>query len=489
MKTSITRRTFLTGTAASATGLLILPSSRSALAYPANERINLAIIGHMYNAGHFFSSVHAYENLEIVALCDPDQREIPKVFKTWQEQAQTWATSPKPEQRKAAEHYKRLLDNKPPAYADFRRMLSEMDKQIDALVVSLYDHYHGVTCGTAMRMGKHVFSERPLGLTIGESRALRDLAAQQKVATSIRNPGNASNQFRRGVELVRQGILGSVQEVHVWFDRGGPDHRQPPQGTPPIPDGLHWDLWLGPVADRPYHPEWMAYATWRQTSNGGIGTFGPHASNLAFMSLDVQALWQPTPGANRPTIRVQAQCPNRNRLSFPRWETTRWTLPPRRDLPPATFTWYHGPGLPPGERPKLLQMMIDRGASKEESEKLLGYAGAMIVGSKGILVTDDHNVKFTLLPKDSFQNLDQDRPKTLPPSRGHYADWLIHCRGGQPAMANFAYANPLSEFLMLGNIATQFDAELEYDPIEGRILNHPQAHQALSYQYRKGWIL
>ena len=488
----INRRSFLSSTLGSAAGLLILPSSRTAFSYQANERVNLAVMGHMYVAGHFWSSVHAYENVQIVALCDPDEREMPKAFQIWEKQAREWVGSAQANERKAAEQYKRLVENKPPVFADFRRMLEEMGDRIDAVVVSLFEHYHGVACGAAMRAGKHVFCERPLGLTIRESRALRDLAARQKVATSIRNPGNASPQFRRGVELVREGVLGPVEEVHVWFDRGGPDRDGPPQGTPPVPEGLHWDLWLGPARARPYHPDWMAYAHWREFSNGGIGTFGPHASNLAFLSLGLPELWRGAPdnGARGATIRVHAECSRINRLSFPRWEVIRWQAPGRGGLPPVKFTWHHGPGYPPGHKEMLLKMITDRGASPEEAEKLLGNAGAMLVGAKGILVTDDHNVKFSLLPKDIFRDVEQDRPKSLSASRGHYADWLLACRGGQPApLASFEYANPLSEFLMLGNVATQFEGELEYDPAACQIVNHAEGNEALGYEYRPGWTL
>ena len=293
----------------------------------------------------------------------------------------------------------------------------------------------------------------------------------------------------RAVELVRDGVLGTVREVHVWFDRPGADKDQPPQGSAIIPDGLHWDLWLGGAAARPYHPEWMAYAQWRDFSNGGIGTFGPHAANLAFMALKVDELWQRTLSASegRPLIRVRAETARINRVSFPRWEKIRWLVPARGDLPPVAFTWHHGAKLSPGSREFLLQQFVDRGVSGEESEKLLGYAGALMIGSKGALATDDHNVKFTLLPRESFSDVAQDRPKSLKPSRGHYHDWFNACRGGEASWSHFGYAGSLSEFLMLGNIATQFDAELEYDPVAGEIVNHGEAHRLLRRDYRAGW--
>lgn len=463
----IKRRTFLG--AAAAAGLTVLPSARTAFSFAANERIGLAVMGHMYVADHFFTSVHAYPGVELVALCNPDQRRVPEIWKKWEGQKQ--------------DVYARLLADRPPVHFDFRRMLAEV-KGIDAMVVSMFEHQHGPACGLAMRMGKHVFCERPLGLTISESRALRDLAIRQKVATSMRNPGNASGPFRRGVELLREGVLGEVKEVHVWFDRGGPDLKEGPKEMQAVPPGLDWDLWLGPVKWREYHPSWMAYATWRETSNGGVGTFGPHAANLAFAGLNVHDLWQG--GAGR--IKAKAETSGINRLSFPRWERVTYTVPAKAGE--VKFTWHNGREFgPPGGKERLLKLMTDRGASPEEAVKLLGYAGAVVVGSKGILCTDDHNVKVTLLPKSDFAGVRVDRPTTIKPSDGHYNDWFGAIRGGAPAWADFTYANALGEFVMLANVATQFEAELEYDPAAGRFVGHDGANGCLGYEYRKGWAI
>ena len=489
MKRSVTRRRFLQTTAGAA-GVSVLSSPRTAFSFQANERIRLAVIGHMYVAAHFFSSIHAYPGVELVALCHPDRRKLDEVHKAWRRQADQWQASNDPNERRAAESYRRLCDNPPPVFSDFRRMLGDAGGGVDAVVVSMFEHYHGPACGAAMRAGKHVFCERPLGLTIRESRALRDLARRQKVATSIRNPGNAGDAFRRGVEMVREGVIGPVREVHLWFDRAGPDRDGPPAGTQPVPEGLDWDLWLGPVAHRPYHEDWTAYATWRETSNGGIGTFGPHAANLAFAALNVHELWNARESAAAPaTIRVNAECPRINPLSFPKWERTQWQVPARDDRTPVTFTWHHGGGLSPGSKDRLLDTMRQRGASPDEAAKLLGYAGAMLVGTEGILVSDDHNVKVTLLPAGKFEGVEQGTPKRLPPSRGHYHDWFTACRGGPAPWANFEYANALSEFLMLGNVATRVEGEIEYDPVAARVVNNEAADRLLGYEYRQGWVL
>ncbi len=464
---AISRRRLLAGAAAGA-GLLALPGARAA-----DERLRLAVVGHMYNAGHFFSSIHSYGEAEIVALCDPEEKKISDVFRDWE---------------KRGGHYGRLLERKPAAYGDFRRMFAEMGDRIDAVVVSVFDHLHGPICGAAMRAGKHVFSERPLGLTVREARRLRELAAERNVATSIRNPGNASPAFRSAVELIREGAIGPVEEVHVWFPRGGPAFKDRPQETPPPPEGLHWDAWLGPAAARPYHPQWMGYAQWREFSNGGIGTFGPHAANLAFMSLRLRDLWD-APGA---VLRVRAEVPEINRLSFPKWERIRWQVPARGGRPPVRFTWHHGPapGLAPGSRDTLEALLRERGLPREREEAAFKEAGALILSRDGAVLTDSHNAAVSCLPEEKFKGLEtKGPPRTLRASKGHYKDWLLACRGGEAPWASFDYAGPFSEFLMLGNAATQVEGELEYDPVAGRIVNSPAADKLLGTEYREGWTL
>lgn len=487
-KSEANRRSFIGRTLGGAAGLLILPA-RSALGYEANERLSLAIVGvGGYCAAHaFVPAVHLYENVQITALCDVDRRKVTPALKLWDERARNWPASQKPEERRAAEHYQRLATKTPPLFEDFRRMLDKLSRDIDAVVVATPDHTHAVASAAALRAGKHVFCEKPLTITVHESRALRDLAAKHKVATSLGNQGTQSGPFRRGVELTREGVLGAVAQVHVWFARGGRAHKKAPQGPQPIPEELNWDLWLGPVAWREYHPNWIARTHWRETSAGELGNFGPHTANLAFMALNVQELWQSGTGRSSP-LRVEAECSEINRLSFPVWEKIRWHIPARGELAPVTFTWHQGPDYAPGSRELLTGMMRERGASEQQIKELLQYAGAMIVGSKGALITDSHNTKFTLLGK--FDGVEKDRPKTLPASRGHYKDWVLACRGGERPLANFDYATVFNEFLMLGDVATRFAGDkLDYDPLAGKILNHSEANQALTYEYRKGWRL
>ncbi len=484
----LTRRRLLAGAGGVGGGWLVLRSPRTAFAYDANQRLRLALFGNLYNAAAFVTGAHVY-NAELVALGNVDQRKIPDIFKKWDELARRLDDPRNPQQRDAARRYRRLAQGEGVTiFADIRQLFGEMADRIDALVVSEYDHLHGVACGAALRAGKPVCSERPLGRNIHDARRLRALAAETGLPTTYRSPGIGAGPFRRAIELVQDGVLGQVQEVHLWFRRGGPDRDALPQGRQPVPEGLAWDLWLGPLAWRAYHPDWMSYAHWRETCSGGLGSFGPHTSIFPFLTLGLRELWD-TPG---PLIRVRAECSRLNPVSFPRWERVRWELParPAGNLPPVTITWHHGPEYAPGARELIHEKLRPFGVTKpEQADALMKTAGSLLIGTQGALVADDHSVHVTALPQNLFEKIETNRPQRIPESRGIYVDWIDACRGEKPhILASFDNGGPLSELLMLGNIATQFPGEnLSYDPLTGQITNHAEASQRLGCQYRDGW--
>jgi len=490
MKRAPNRRSFLSTAGTATAGLLLLPSARTAFGYRANERLNLAIFGGMYNAAHMLAAPHVY-NAPIVALCDPDQRKVAKVLKRWKDLAARLETAKRPEERAWAEKYERMAQGEGiKIYADIRRMLDEMSASIDALVVSQYDHLHGVSCGPALRAGKPVCTERPLGLNISDARALRHVAAETKLPVTYRSPGTGTGQFRRAMELVEDGAIGDVREVHVWFKRGGPDRGSLPEGTAPVPKALNWDAWLGPLPYREYHPDWMAYAHWRETCSGGLGTFGPHTMIFPFMTLKLRKLWDEPPG--EAAIRVRAECSRLNRISFPRRERVVWEIPASAEMPPLKITWHHGPDFAPGARELIHGKLRALGVSQADAaDALMGRAGSLLVGSEGGLLANDHSVQVTALPAEKFAQRETARPQRIAASRGIYRDWIDACRGENPQiLASFDNGGPLSELLMLGNIATLHPEEaLSYDPAKGRITDQPKANDRLGIEYREGWRL
>jgi hypothetical protein len=463
----------------------VLPG-RTVRGYAANERLNVALVGVGGRGSWFVDTVPAAERM--VALCDVNDQHVAEVFPRWKESADKLASSTDNWERARGAELQRLVDQPPATFRDFRRMLDEMGDRIDAVIVSTPDHTHAVASAAAIRAGKHVFCEKPLTRTVHASRVLRELAREHQVATSMGNQGTASGQFRRALELLRDGTLGTIEEVHVWNDAGGADRRQPPQGSEPVPEHFDWDLWLGPAAARPYHRQWLQRNAWRDFGTCQLGNWATHTANLAFMALKVHELWlNPSAEQSRNVIRVRAECSGVNRLSFPSWERVEWEIPARAEFPPITFRWYNGGGS--GARDIFQPLMRDAVGLVPRERDGLQWSGALIVGTQGRMVLTGHNATFCLLPDDQLTEVDKDRPQHVDASRGHEADWFAACRGGKPAWANFDYASALNEFLMLGNVATQCEEPLEFDPVAMKVVNNAQADTLLHCEYREGWVL
>lgn len=457
------RRIFLRRSTVCGAGFILLDMANAGWSAQNNSQLNVALIG-VGGRGQWFTGQIPRLGHQFVALCDVDDTRNPDVYPKW------------PKARK---------------FRDFRKMLDTMGREIDAVIVATPDHTHAVASAAALQAGKPVYCEKPLTRTVHESRALRELARRQKVATSMGNQGTAAGPFRRALELIRKGVLGEIREVHLWNSEGGADRQQPPKESEPVPDFLDWDLWLGPVAFRPYHRQWLQRNVWRDFGTAQLGNWGSHSTNLAFMSLHVQDLWLQTPRESTPVlIRVEAQHTGVNRLSFPKWEVIRWQIPARAGFPPIPFTWHNGRA--PGSRDLLENIIgeeLDWGDKKDK--KWVDHGGAIIVGTKGRLRATEHNATFRLLPRDQFQGIQTDRPEQIENSQGHEQDWLLACQGGKAPWANFDYADALNEFLMLGNVATQVEPGtiLEFDPAAMTITNHPAANALLRSEYRPGWTL
>jgi len=478
------RRKFLKRAAAAGSGLVILAHSRAAWSYQANDKLNLALIGVGGRGTWFVGAIPPMAN--VVALCDVDQRKIEGAFQQWTQDANRYADSPHAWERNRAAEYKRLVENKPKTYYDFRKMLDEMQSAVDAVVVATPDHTHAVISAGAIRALKHVFCEKPLTRTVHESRALRELARQYKVATQMGNQGMASGEFRKTVELIWAGALGNIKEVHVWNSGGGSGPRQPPDEEQPIPEGFHWDLWLGPAAMRPYHRDWIHRHLWREFGTCQLGNWASHTAALAFKSLKLDTLWYQA-GSQR--IRVEAEVSEICRTNFPKWEIIRYDLPARGDMPPVRLTWYNGGGAVKEIFPKVQAVMGPPAAPGDSDKRHFStFAGSLLVGEEGYVYGTGHSATTVLLPEEKFADL-KDPPQVFPRPGGPEREWLEASRGGTPAISNFDYSGPQTEFLMLGNVATQFEGPLEYDPLAMKITNSPEADALLKCEYREGWSL
>jgi predicted dehydrogenase len=347
-------------------------------------------------------------------------------------------------------------------YHDFREML-EKEKSLDCIVISTPDHIHAPAATMAMRLGKHVYTEKPMAHTIHEVRAMTELAAKCKVQTQMGTQIHATDNYRRVVEKIQAGAIGAVGEVHVWLGGTPWTASGLPKDGGPAPEGLHWDLWLGPSADRPYskryHPlHWRGYWNF---GGGCLADMGAHYNDLPFWALKL-----------RHPLTAEADGPPVDPHGAPPWLTVRWTFPARGDLAPVKLHWYHGDKVPP-----------------QLSEGKLGDwkgAGVLFVGEKGMLVSNYGTHK--LLPEADFKDYKAPEP-SIPKSIGHHQEWVEAIRGGKPALCNFDYAGPLTETLLLGNVAYRAGKKIEWDSAALKAKNCPEAEAFIRKEYRKGWTL
>ncbi len=407
-----------------------------------NERLNVAAIGCGGRGLGDLRGVAGQSGVNIVALCDVDEKRAAEAFKEH------------PQAKK---------------FRDFRKMLDQMHKQIDAVVIGTPDHTHAPAGVMAMKLGKHCYCEKPLTHSVYEARMMADVARQNKLVTQMGTQIHAGNNYRRAVELVQSGAIGPVREVHVWLGAnfGGPPTptgtSQPdaPTDTPPVPDTLDWDLWLGPAPYRPYHSTYAPFAWryWWAFANGQLGDFFCHYCDLAFWALKLR----------HPTT-VEAQGPVHPE-SAARWTIARHEYPAREDLPPVTLTWYNGGGYPP--------------LVKEKDVPQWGSA-VLFVGSEGMLIADYGKRK--LLPESKFADFKAPEP-SIPDSIGHHREWVEACKTGGPTTCNFDYSGALTEAALLSNVALRTGQKLPWDAEKLKATNCPEADAYIRRQYRDGWTL
>ena len=436
----LSRRDFMGGVAA-VTAFTIVP--RYVLGggryVTPSEKLNIAGIG---VGGRGAGDLHEVSSENIVALCDVDQKH-------------------------AAETFKRYPNAK--KYRDFRKMLDKEDNNIDAVVVATPDHTHAVATMKAIKMGKHVYCEKPLAHSIYEVRRVTEAAREAGVATQLGNQGQASEAVRLVCEFIWNGALGPVREVHSWCNRPiSPRGIDRPKETPAVPEWLDWDLWLGPAPKRPYHPCYLPFhwRGWWDFGTGVLGDIGCHQFAPIFRALKL----------GYPTC-VEACSSGVNSETAPLASIVRYEFPSREDFPGLKLTWYDG-GLMPA-RPEELKEGLRFGNADDN----------LYVGDKGKML--GHR----LLPESRSQEYGKP-PRILARSPGHHKEWINACKGGQPAGSNFNVSGPLTEVVLLGNIAVRMGQKLYekglklyYDGPNMKITNLPEANKYIRDEYREGWTL
>ena len=411
-----------------------------------NSKLNLAFIG---TGGRGARNLQGLGGENVVALCDVNVMNLEA------------AAAQHPQARK---------------FTDFRRVFDQAET-FDAVAVSVCEHTHAFATLLALRHRKHVYCEKPLTYNIEESRRVREVAATAGVVTQMGIQMHATENYRTVVEIIQSGAIGPVHEAHVWVSRAwGHQSRadaeaykdivytpgRPKESMTP-PPGLDWDLWLGPAPYRPFHdiyfpgPKWYR---WWDFGNGTMSDLGSHRNDLPFWALQLKV-----------PLSVKAFGPPPHPEIAPASMRAVYEFGARGSLPPVQITWYQGV-----ERPEIWKA---NGIPQWKD-------GTLFIGRKGMLISDYR--RHVLLPEKDFAGYEKPAP-TLPRVVSHHQEWLDACRGEGRALADFEYSGWLTEANHLGNVAYRTGRKIDWDPVNMRARNTPQADRYIRREYRAGWKL
>ena len=455
----LTRRQFLghTTTALLATAALpqLLPSHLFG-AESAGHKLNVACLG-MGGQMHALVNELAGLPVNVVALCDLDSKRIEALRRTL-----------------ASDGKKVLADAK--VYRDYRQLL-EREKSADAVVIATPDHWHALLCTAAIQAGKHVYCEKPLTHTVAEARALRELSRQSKVVTQTGNQGSASGNFRRSMELIQAGVLGTVREVHIWHPpHGWPSGIDRPAGADPVPEGFDWNFWLGPAPLRPYkqgiyHPG--AWRGWYDFGGGSLADFCCHA-----FSMPVRALELDYPS------RIEVSSATLAKDSFPKSCQVHFTFPARGNRGPISIHFYTGGDMPQPEVTAGLAETLDK----------VPTTGCLVLGDKGTLSAGlwNNECRLRMKGETSFSGTNHDAakavPQTLPRARGsHVQEWVEACQGGAKTFSPFEIGGHITEIGAAGLIALRLGRAINWDGVAMQAKGEPAAAPLVKPQARKEW--
>jgi predicted dehydrogenase len=461
----VSRRKFISTTAAVVAGISVVP--RHVLGGPKfvapSETVNIAIVGCGGQGQSNVRELFHLEDARIIAVADPVETQDLHAY-----YFNSFAGR-LPVKDEIQKHYAEKTPNyKVADYEDFRVML-EKEKAIDAILCATPDHLHAYVSATVMRQGKHVYCEKPLVHNVWEARQISKIAKETGLSTQMGNQGHSGDFIRQTCEIIWDGAIGDVREVHAWtnasrWNKKDPGGRPPAQ---PIPKGVNWDLWLGPRETRPYSPDYNPVA-WRDFWDFGtapIGDFFCHNFDPAFWALDL-----------REPLSIEASAVGGvDSYIAPFGGLYTYQFGPRGKMPAVKFMWYEGGLMPP--RPEGLEEDDQLGANGN---------GILFIGDKGMLTCSGWGGRPVLLPGSRDEAYK--RPaKSLPRSKGHHRDWLDGCKGGPPPSSHFEYGAALTEIGLLGLVAMRVGKKIRWDAKAMKATNAPEADKLLKETYRPGW--
>jgi predicted dehydrogenase len=395
-----------------------------------------------------FSNLRSLESENVVALCDVDLEYAAEAIAHFPDAA---------------------------VYTDYREML-EKQEDLDGVVIATPDHTHTVISLAAMRAGKHVFCQKPLTHDVYESRLLARVARETGVTTQMGIQGHSTDAVRTICEWIGAGLIGEVREVEAWCSLSyypwghagwSSQWSERPQDTPAPPDGLDWDLWIGPAPMRPYHRAYhpLTWRCWWDFGSGMMGDRGAHTLDPVCWALKLGA----------PTSIDATSCGNTPEV-HPLSAIVTYEFPAREERPPVTVRWYEGTRPP---RPKEL----------EDGRPMPAEGGALLKGSEGTIMCGVYGDSPRIIPEAKMRAVELP-PESIPRVEGsHEMDWVRAGKRGEPAGADFSYSGPLTEICQLGNVAQRADTRIRWDAESLQVTNSAEAQQYVRYPAREGWEL
>jgi hypothetical protein len=501
-----TRRQFLNGAGLSAGALLIPDWATGLSAANPSDKLTVGCIGVGSQGTRVMLDLLRMPEVQVVAVCDVNQQssdyldwgndELRKKVRLLLQQP-GWgnsfagptagrATAQSITNQFYAKERSKPTYNGCSAYEDFRELLSK-EKDLDAVVISTPDHWHALIAVTAMRAGKHVYSQKPMAHSVGEARWMAKVAKDTGRATQVSIFNSQTPESLRVIEMLRNGVIGRVTRVDIWTKRASAFWKQglpTPTSADPIPAGLNWNAWLGPAPSRPYNHVYLPFVwrAWYDYGCGAIGDMGEYGLDTIVRSLELG-----------PADRVEASSTELFPDCYPVASRLNYRFPSAVGKSTVDLHWYDG-GIKP-ERPAELDIDIP-----------------MSVDNEGVLYTGEHGKLLTgfmaqeprvLSPNGNLTPVAAPAPRVEQPFQvsrpelggsassaevSHYSEWIRACHGGPPASANYEFEGPIAESLMLGNIAIRTQEALEWDTTSFHFKRGSQMAQALLMPpYRAPW--
>ncbi len=496
----INRREFLGSAAAASLALTVVP--RNVLGgpgfVPPSDKITLGYIGCGTQGLREMTSLIANPALQIVAVCDPNKFSTNYVDwslndvrngirralgdNSWGENLDGIPGGRDVGQEFVQKYYAKSKETSSykgcSSYNDFRELL-EKEQDIDAIKIMTPDHLHATVAIASMKKGMHVVTHKPIANRISEWKKVYDVTRSTGMSSHL-----LAWSIKPGYEVVKQwikeGLIGNLKEIHNWSNRPVWQQWQSnPTDTPPVPEGLDWDLWLGPVPDRPYHQNYTnaVFRGWYDFGGGSIADMGHYSLFPLFLSFGIEnpAISAEAYGTTTCTTKDHVAMGVRNDVAFPLSCIIRFKMPAQKEMGPFDLIWYDG-----GIKPITPDELLEDGDS-------LTPEGMMFVGDKGKILAGFRGESPRLIPKSRMEGISNEQSREERYDAN--AIWIKAFKEKTQSPGSYLYAGPVTETILLGAVALRARKRVEYDTVNMKITNIPDANKYLTREYRKGWEL